>query len=544
MSNGIASQDALPRGTVVRGYSIRQVIGQGGFGIVYRARHLELGNVVAIKEYLPAELAVREGLSVRPRSTAYLDLYQDGLRRFRKEGKALVALHSHSSIVSCRDFFRHNDTAYLVMEFEAGKPLSRVLREREAEGRPFSEKDLMDLAVPLLEGLERVHEVEIVHRDIKPANVLLREATGEPVLIDFGAAKQDVAGQTKSMAPRTPGYAAWEQIVPDGELGPWTDIYAVGMLLWRIVAGGSPGNVGKSPVPVERRMDALARGGSDPVCSAVELGEGRFDPKLLAAIDECLKVKYDERVQECSELLGLLGLARKTRSPRSSWKNSLGMEFVWVPAGSFVMGSPEDEEYHMASERQHAVRIRQGFWLGKYTVTQEEWEAMMGTNPSQFKSCGPRCPVESVSWDLTQEYIRRLNKRESGRGYRYRLPTESEWEYAARSGTVGPRYGDLDSIAWYGANSGNRTHQVGQKQANAWGLHDMLGNVWEWTADWYGGYPYGSVTDPEGPERGSYLVVRGGSWGSKAGIVRSVYRHKNSPGFCGNSSGFRLVRTI
>ena len=544
MSNGLAWQDALPRGTVIRGYSIRQVLGQGGFGIVYRARHLELGNVVAIKEYLPAELAVREGLSVRPRSTAYLELYQDGLRRFRNEGQALVALHSHSSIVSCRDFFRRNNTAYLVMEFEAGKPLSRVLRERESEGRPFSEKDLMDVAVPLLEGLERVHRAEIVHRDIKPANVLLREATGEPVLIDFGAAKQDVAGQTKSMAPRTPGYAAWEQIVPDGELGPWTDIYAVGMLLWRIVAGGSPGNVGKSPVPVELRINAFVRRTSDPVRPAAELGVGRFDPKVLAAIDRCLKLQYEERVQDCSELLGLLGLGCPRRSPRPAWKNSLRMEFVGVPAGNFVMGSPEDEEYHIANERQHAVRIRQGFWLGKYTVTQEEWQALMGTNPSQFKSCGPRCPVESVSWDLTQEYIRRLNKRESGRGYRYRLPTESEWEYAARSGTVGPRYGDLDSIAWYRANSGNRTHQVGQKQANAWGLHDMLGNVWEWTADWYGGYPYGSVTDPEGPERGSYLVVRGGSWGSKAGIVRSVYRHKNSPGFCGNSSGFRLVRTI
>lgn len=308
MSDGIAWQDALPRGTVVRGYAIRQVLGQGGFGIVYRARHLELGNVVAIKEYLPAELAVREGMSVRPRSTAYLDLYQDGLRRFRKEGQALVALHSHSSIVSCRDFFRRNNTAYLVMEFEAGKPLSQVLRERESARCPFSEKDLLDLAVPLLEGLDRVHEAEIVHRDIKPANVLLRESTGEPVLIDFGAAKHEAASRTKSMAPRTPGYAAWEQIVADGALGPWTDIYAVGMLLWRIVAGGSPRNAGRSPVPVERRMDALVRGISDPMCSAVELGRGRFDPKLLAAIDECLKLKCDERVQDCSELLGLLQL--------------------------------------------------------------------------------------------------------------------------------------------------------------------------------------------------------------------------------------------
>ena len=535
-------QDALPRGTVVRGYSIRQVLGRGGFGIVYRARHLELGNAVAIKEFLPSELAVREWLSVRPRSTAYLDLYQDGLRRFRKEGQALVALHRHSSIVSCRDFFRRNNTAYLVMEFEAGKPLSRVLRERESEGRPFSQKDLMDVAVPLLEGLERVHEAEIVHRDIKPANVLLRDSTGEPVLIDFGAAKHDVASQTKSMAPRTPGYAAWEQIVPDGELGPWTDIYAVGMLLWRIVAGGSTGNAGKSPVPVERRMDAFVRGTSDPLRSAVEIGNGRFDPNLLAPIDRCLKLKYDERVQDCSELLGLLGLARKTRRHRSSWKNSLGMEFVWVPAGSFVMGSREDEEYHKADERQHEVRIEQGFWLGKYEVMQGEWEQVMGTNPSYRKSF-PRCPVERVSWDDAQEYIRRLNQRESGSGYVYRLPTEAEWEYAARAGTVGPRYGELDSIAWYATNSGWTTHPVGEKQANEWGIHDMLGNVWEWTADWYGEYSSGLVTDPESSGSGSDRVLRGGSYGDGAWIVRPAYRDYDSPGYRDLSIGFRLVRT-
>ena len=308
MSDGIASNDALPRGTVLRGYSIREVLGQGGFGIVYRARHIELGNVVAIKEYLPAELAVRVGSSVRPRSASYVDFYQDGLRRFRKEGQALVALHNQSGIVSCRDFFRRNNTAYLVMEFEAGMPLSQVLQERESEGRPFSEKDMMDLAIPLLEGLRHVHAAGIVHRDIKPSNLLLRESNGEPVLIDFGAAKHDAATQTKSMAPRTPGYAAWEQIVPDGKLGPWTDIYAIGVLLWRIVAGGSQRNERRYPVPVEGRMEARLRGDPDPMPSAIELGKGRFNIEMLAVIDICLALWHDTRVQDCSQLLGLLGI--------------------------------------------------------------------------------------------------------------------------------------------------------------------------------------------------------------------------------------------
>ena len=167
----------------------------------------------------------------------------------------------------------------------------------------------------------------------------------------------------------------------------------------------------------------------------------------------------------------------------------------------------------------------------------------MGTNPSTFTSCGPRCPVESVSWDDTQEFIRRMNARESGSGYVYRLPTEAEWEYGARAGTTGARYGALDEIAWYSANCGQTTHPVGQKRPNAWDLHDMLGNVWEWTGAWYGVYPSGSVTDPGGPESGSSRVLRGGGWPDIARRVRSAFRVNYSPGYRLSSIGFRLVRT-
>ena len=167
----------------------------------------------------------------------------------------------------------------------------------------------------------------------------------------------------------------------------------------------------------------------------------------------------------------------------------------------------------------------------------------MGTNPSTFTSCGPRCPVESVSWDDTQEFIRRMNARESGSGYVYRLPTEAEWEYGARAGTTGARYGALDGIAWHEDNSGDRTHPVGQKRANGWGLHDMLGNVWEWTGDWYGAYVSGPVTDPRGPESGSARVYRGGGWIYYARRVRSASRGSFAPGYRYGFIGFRLVRT-
>ena len=216
-----------------------------------------------------------------------------------------------------------------------------------------------------------------------------------------------------------------------------------------------------------------------------------------------------------------------------------GMQFVWVPAGEFRMGSTSAEAFDN-EQPVTQVRISRGFWLGQHEVTQAEWQGVMGTNPSNFSGCG-QCPVEEVSWNDAQEFIGRLNGRAGGN--RYRLPTEAEWEYAARAGTTGDRYGNLDASAWYGGNSGKRTHPVGQKAPNAWGLHDMLGNVWEWAADWYDDYPGGSVTDPKGPGSGSERVARGGGWSYLSIRERSSLRFRDRPGLRLYFLGFRLLRT-
>ena len=215
-----------------------------------------------------------------------------------------------------------------------------------------------------------------------------------------------------------------------------------------------------------------------------------------------------------------------------------GMEFVLIEEGSFFMGCVSGRPHE---EPGHKVTVSR-FFMARHPVTQHQWSCLMDRNPSHFT--GDDLPVEEVSWYETQEFIRRLNKM-SERGI-YRLPTEAEWEYACRAGSSSAYcFGDdsyhLSRYAWFGVNSEDRTHPVGQKNPNAWGLYDMHGNVWEWCQDWYGLYPARELTNPQGPQRGSYHVNRGGSWSSKSMHCRSPNRNKNAPigRYC--DVGFRLV---
>ncbi len=212
------------------------------------------------------------------------------------------------------------------------------------------------------------------------------------------------------------------------------------------------------------------------------------------------------------------------------------LEMVWIEPGSFMMGSPEDET-------QHRVTLTKGYWLGKYEVTQAQWEAVMGRGniPSKFK--GPDLPVESVSWDDCKGFVQKLNAKLGSEGGGFRLPTEAEWEYACRAGTTGGYAGVLGDLGWYDGNSGSTPHPVGEKRANAWGIYDMHGNVWEWCEDWRGDYPSGSVTDPTGPSTGSNRVCRGGSWCCVATYCRSARRYWLEPGDRDDALGFRLART-
>ncbi len=241
--------------------------------------------------------------------------------------------------------------------------------------------------------------------------------------------------------------------------------------------------------------------------------------------------------------------------------DSLAMEFVRIETGTFQMGSPAEAEDHEEDETLHQVTISQPFYLGKYEVTQAQWRAVMGDNPSFFRHCGDSCPVEGVSWEEVETFIAELNARTGETTYR--LPTEAEWEYAARAGTQTTyHFGEAESeLCRYANHADSSTGlrwrnttcsdgvaggpaPVGSYQPNQWGLYDMHGNVWEWVADWYGEYPTGPVTDPQGPATGNSRVGRGGGWRSTAPSCRVVNRFRYEPSDRNISLGFRLARTI
>jgi formylglycine-generating enzyme required for sulfatase activity len=340
----------------------------------------------------------------------------------------------------------------------------------------------------------------------------------------------------------THGYMAVEQM--NGKPKPGSDVFALARTMAHALTGIPPLDMVDSHLQ-EVMWRGVAKGVSD---------------EFAEVINRAMEIKLADRFKSAREALDAL------RSPRVStlvanappvivappsptivvpqlapnFTNSIGMEFVLLPSGKFLMGSPKREAGRSDDEDpQHEVTIGEPFYLGKYEVMQGEWKAVMGDNPSHFKG-DDRLPVENVSWNDCQEFIKRLNGKNDG--WEYRLPSEAEWEYACRAGTMGDYAGELDAMAWYGENSGLKTHPVGEKKANAWGLHDMHGNVWEWCQDgWHKDYN-GAPSDGSAREQGSdnLRVLRGGSWFDVARNCRSADR------FClplvnRYVNGFRLV---
>ena len=313
-------------------------------------------------------------------------------------------------------------------------------------------------------------------------------------------------------------YAAYAKI-PDGSeyaaakrLG-WRELTGK----WQVVGGTEPGRLVWDDT---EGLAVLSKAGGPSRGDDFELSLGRETVRVTLE-----KITGPERGRDWTVDLG----------------GSERVQLKWIAPGSFQMGSNDGDS---DEKPVHRVTLSQGYWLGSTEVTQGQWQSVMGSNPSHFK--GGNLPVEKVSWEDAMSFCRKLTERERAAGrlsgdLAYTLPTEAQWEYACRAGTTGAYAGDLDAMAWYAKNSGRKTHPVGTKRANAWGLYDMHGNVWEWCSDWYGDYPRGSVTDPTGANSGSLRVLRGGSWGVTARYCRSADRFRDSPGYAWNLLGFRLA---
>ena len=272
---------ALPQGTRVQDFEFHRVLGHGGFGITYLSWNVALDIAVAIKEYLPADLAMREqDMSVLPKSSGDEADFQWGLDRFLDEAR-VMARFKHPNIVQVQHFFQAHGTAYIVMEYVEGETLSDLLKRRGT----LTESELKHILLPLLAGLIDVHEAGILHRDIKPGNILLRAADGSPVLVDFGAARQAVGTRSRSVtAVLTPGYAPIEQYSSRGHQGPWTDMYALGGVCYQALTGRVP----------DEAMDRIR---SDPLIPVTEAAKGKATDAFLSAIDWALRVEEGDRPQ-------------------------------------------------------------------------------------------------------------------------------------------------------------------------------------------------------------------------------------------------------
>ncbi|MFN6536025.1 MAG: SUMF1/EgtB/PvdO family nonheme iron enzyme [Nostoc sp. EkiNYC01] len=563
-------------------YRVLQLLGEGGFGRTYTAEDTgRFDDVCVIKQFFPQV----QGTAALAKATEL----------FKQEAKRLYELgENHSQIPRLLAYFEQGASLYLVQEFIQGQTLLKELQQQA-----FSEAQIRELLADLLPVLKFIHDRHVIHRDIKPENIMRRESDRHLILIDFGGAKQVTQTSLARQATGiyTVGYAPSEQMA--GFATPLSDLYALGVTCARLLTQSlavqdTSGNL------YDRLYDAF---NAQWLWREILQEKGiTISEDLGQIIDKLVKHLPRERYQSATEVLEDLNslkpkiattileipqpqlprvqthntslqtfefdvvtvdargieITRKRHSANffvEDLGNGVILEMVSIPGGTFMMGSPNNQG--KANERpQHQVTVP-GFFMGKYEITQAQYQAIMGKNPSNFR--GVNQPVENLSWNDAVRFCKKLSEKTRRR---YRLPSEAEWEYACRAGTTTPFYfGETitSDLANYDGNytyaSGSKglyhkqTTSVGSFPPNAFGLYDMHGNIWEWCQDyWHDNYQRtpidGSAWLTTALSSGllsNSRMLRGGSWYDNPGNCRSANRHKNGARNCYNDVGFRVV---
>ena len=543
-------QHLQPNTTLQGGkYRIERVLGQGGFGITYLAVQTSLKRQVAIKEFFMKDSCSHDEatLSMLTSSIGGTKQVEQYKRKFIKEARNLARLN-HPNIISVIDVFEEYDTVYYVMPYLAGGSLQDYVKSHGA----LSESEAMKYVKQVAKALKYMHkEQHMCHFDVKPANILLDD-NGNAVLIDFGISKNyDTLGHETTTTPVgiSEGYAPIEQYQQNvEEFSPASDVYALGATLYFLLHGKRP-------------VSAVHRASGTALLTSKHLSQGIKD-----IINSSMKISKCERANSVDVFMGNSSYQKVSSHERDMYKKNsnslipiivlialilggvLGYHLyqkrktqiiidnivnnmVYVKGGTFKMGHDDDRkpsDTYFPYGPVHTVTLS-SFYIGKYEVTQEEWEKVMGFNPSLH--IGAKLPVERVTWAEAKQFVEKLS---SITGKVFRLPTEAEWEYAARGGIKSNNYlfsgsNNYDDVAWCKSNSRETTREVGMKSPNELGIYDMSGNVIEWCQDYLESYNASPQQDPLCSEYDPSIslvsvVCRGGCVGSDARDCRVYIR--------------------
>ena len=562
----------LQPGDIIAGnYEFVRELGRGGMGMVCLCRDLVAkGRLMAVK-------TVPDLLRNDEEAVAALTREYDNMYSLTNDG-----------IVAVRHLVKDDFRYYVVMDYAEGETLAAYLAKHRKPG----EAVVFAVIRRIAEALDYAHGPShgLVHRDVKPGNVMV-QIDGNNVksvkLLDFGLGlqiKKSFSRTTGQLTGGTPTYKSPEQWDPRryGKPSFNSDQYSLAVMAYEMLSGDYPFAEyedietfrvavlndeperisGIADVVNDALQKALAKRQEDRFKSCTEFANALKQPSVI--VERPAPQPQQNTVASSPPPVIVKKLSPQPpviKTPPSISKDmtlmlpgNVPLELVHIRAGSFMMGSPASEPERLSYETQHRVTLTKDYWLGKFPVTQEQYQAITKRNPSYFK--GATRPVETVNWNDAKGYCDLLNNTFRGKlpaGYAFTLPTEAQWEYACRAGTTTPfNFGaalngdkaNCNGNYPYGMGKGKyvqATTEVGKYGANAWGLYDMHGNVWEWCNDWYGAYPTGAVSDPPGASSGSYRVLRGGSWFNFAWCCRSANRVDGVPAVRNISRGFRVA---